>query len=129
MNKFSIILPVRNGGEYVKECVEAILTQSYPEFNLLVLDNCSTDGSLEWMKTLASDRITIFPSQHSLTIEENWSRIVTVPRNEFMTMIGHDDLLHKNYLHEMNELIVKHPSATLYQAHYKFIDAAGKTIR
>ena len=39
MKKFSIILPVKNGGEYVKECVRSILSQTLNDFNLLVLDN------------------------------------------------------------------------------------------
>ena len=39
MKKFSIILPVKNGGKYVKECVKSILFQTLNDFNLLVLDN------------------------------------------------------------------------------------------
>jgi glycosyltransferase involved in cell wall biosynthesis len=48
--KFSIILPVKNGGEYVKECVQSILAQSCPDFNLHILENCSTDGTAEWLQ-------------------------------------------------------------------------------
>ena len=52
MKKFSIILPVRNGGEYVKDCVRSILSQTVDEFDLIVLDNCSTDGTVEWINSL-----------------------------------------------------------------------------
>ena len=51
MNRYSIILPVYNGGEYFKECVFSILSQTYACFDLHVLDNHSTDGSSEWIKT------------------------------------------------------------------------------
>ena len=129
MRKYSIILPVRNGGEYVKDCVKSILAQSYREFNLIVLDNYSTDGTPEWIRSLGESRIEIFLSDRPLTIEENWGRITGIGKNEFITLIGHDDLLYRHYLDVMNSLIVKYPDATLYQSHFNFIDAAGKEIR
>lgn len=129
MPKFSIILPVRNGGSYVKECVKSILSQTYTDFNLIVLDNASTDGTLEWIRSFKDDRIVIHPSSQSLSIEKNWARIITVPKNEFITCIGHDDILLPGYLHEMNELIQAYPDASLYQTHFNFIDAKGDILR
>ena len=129
MKKYSIILPVRNGGAYVKECVQSILNQTLNNFTLQVLDNCSTDGTLEWIKALADDRIECYPADRTLTIEENWDRITGIKKNEFITLIGHDDLLHAHYLQTMDRLIQQHPDASLYQAHFIFIDAEGKTIR
>ncbi len=126
MQKFSIILPVRNGGEYVKLCINSILSQTIKDFNLIVLDNYSTDGTLEYLQSLADDRIVLYPSSKPLTIEENWGRIVSVNKNEFITLIGHDDLLHPHYLQTMEDLIKKYPEASLYQAHYKFINAKGE---
>src|SRR5690242_20596906 len=127
--KFSIILPVKNGGEYIKECVQSILAQTFADFNLHILENCSNDGTAEWLKTLKDERIIIIPSEKSLNIEENWARILSIQKNEFMTIIGHDDLLDKDYLQTMNELIAQHPDASLYQTHFRFIDAKGNFIR
>lgn len=129
MNKYSIILPVRNGGEYVKQCIGSILAQSLRGFNLLVLDNCSTDGTAEWVASLNDPRVRIFPAERPLSIEENWTRITEVPKNEFMTMIGHDDILDPHYLTTMDRLIAEHPRASLYQTHFRYIDPAGAPIR
>src|SRR5204862_7663308 len=123
--RFSIILPVKNGGAYVKECVSSILAQTYPAFNLHILENCSTDGTAEWLNTLKDERIIIYPAEKPLTIEENWGRIISIPRNEYMTMIGHDDVLDPNYLEVMNGLIEKYPDASLYQTHFRYIDGKG----
>ncbi len=127
--KFSIILPVKNGGNYIKECVQSILSQTYPGFNLHILENCSTDGTAEWLQTLKDERIIIIPSETSLSIEENWARILSIQKNEFMTIIGHDDLFDANYLQVMNDLIEQYPDASLYQTHFRFIDAKGNKIR
>jgi glycosyltransferase involved in cell wall biosynthesis len=127
--KFSIILPVRNGGHYVKECVNSILSQSFKDFNLIVLDNCSTDGTIEWLASLNNDKIIIYPSLQPLSIEENWARATAVEKNEFITIIGHDDILNSDYLEEMNKLITQFPDAGLYQTHFNFIDGKGEKIR
>jgi hypothetical protein len=93
------------------------------------LDNNSNDGTLEWIKQLKDERITIYPSEISLSMEENWARILSIPKNEFMTMIGHDDILDKDYLAVINKLIQKHPNASLYQTHFRYIDFKGQIIR
>jgi glycosyltransferase involved in cell wall biosynthesis len=126
---FSIILPVRNGGSHVKLCVESILAQTLESFNLIVLDNCSTDGTSEWLASLKDERIQIIPSGKSLTIEENWSRIRHIEKNEFITLIGHDDILLPDYLETMQQLIAAHPEASLYQSHFTYIDSNGNALR
>ena len=129
MPTFSIILPVRNGGHLLKECVQSILNQTCNDFNLLILDNNSTDGTLQYLENLNDERIIIYPSLKDLTIVENWSRILGIKKNEFITLIGHDDILYPNYLEYMVELIKKYPDAGLYQTHFNYIDAKGKLIR
>ena len=129
VNKFSIVLPVRNGGTYVKECINSILAQTYPDFNILILENGSTDGTAEWISALTDPRIQIFPATTPLNIEQNWGRIVSIPKNEFMTCIGHDDIFLPDYLAEINKLITLNPQASLYQTHFDFIDAKGKTLK
>ncbi len=129
MAKYSIILPVRNGGEYVKECIGSILSQTYNNFNLIVLDNCSTDGTLQWIESIGDHRIQIIPSLIPLSIEDNWGRITTVEKNEFITLIGHDDILNANFLQTIEELIQHYPEASLYHTHFNLIDAKGNIIR
>lgn len=127
--KFSVILPVRNGGHLIKKCVDSILSQSNQDFNLLILENKSTDGTFEWLKTITNNRVFIFPSESSLSIEENWNRVKDVPKNEFITLIGHDDIMDEHFLEEMNSLIERFPSASLYLSHYNLINQNGKIFR
>ena len=94
-----------------------------------MLDSGSTDGTLEWLHSLNDNRIIIHKSNRPLTIEENWERIKSVPKNEFITLIGHDDVLNHNYLEVMDNLIQQHPSASLYQSHFQYINAKGLILR
>jgi glycosyltransferase involved in cell wall biosynthesis len=125
---FTIVLPVRNGGEYLKECVQSILAQMYENFDLAILENHSPDGSAEWLQTLNDARVKIYPSNSDLSIEDNWARTLSIPRQEFMTFIGHDDLLTPDFLSVVNQLIDEHPDASLYQTNFTRIDGIGNVI-
>ncbi len=121
-------MPVKNGGEYVKECVNSILSQTLRDFNLIMLDNYSNDGTIEWLQSLNDKRIIIHASEKPLSIEENWDRIKSLQKSEYITLIGHDDILNENYLEVMSNLIHKHPEASLYQTHFQYIDEKGDVL-
>ncbi|HMU46080.1 MAG TPA: glycosyltransferase family 2 protein [Chitinophagaceae bacterium] len=129
MAKFSIFLPVYNGGEYLKDCIRSILSQSLTDYELIVLNNFSNDGTTEWLGTLKDPKLKIYQSDRLLSMEENWDRILAIPKCEFMTIIGHDDLLDENYLATMNELIVQNPEPGLFQCHFRIINAQGEVMR
>lgn len=113
----------------MKECIKSILGQTLLDFNLLILDNNSTDSSVSWIEALRDPRIIIYRSDANLGIVGNWARIKNIPRNKYMTIIGHDDIFCSGYLQDMDRLIAKHPDASLYQCHFEFIDGDGKFMR
>lgn len=127
--RYTVFLPVRNGGEHFRLCVESVLAQTHRDFRLCVLDNASSDGTLEWIIAQDDPRIEVQPAQEPLGIEANWARILDMPKTEFMTIIGHDDVFDPHYLQSMNDLIEANPGAALFQAHFRLIDEAGTLIR
>ena len=128
MNRFSIVLPVRNAGKYIKECISSILAQSYPHFDLVVLENQSEDDTLAVVEGFRDPRIRVIAAEKTLTIEENWHRAATVAKNEFMTITGHDDVFDREYLEAIDNLVRRYPDASLYQTHYRYIDRDGNVI-
>jgi len=60
--RFTICLPSYNGGDYLKACVESVLAQTYPNFELVVLDDASTDGSLDWLAGVGDRRVRVCPA-------------------------------------------------------------------
>jgi glycosyltransferase involved in cell wall biosynthesis len=127
--RFSIVLPVRNGWPYVQDCVSSILAQTYPHFDLLVLDNQSTDNTVPWLKTVTDGRLHLQTSDSALSIVDSWGRISNVAKQEFMTIIGHDDTLDPGFLAAIKNLIERYADAKLYQTGSRFIDSDGATIR
>ena len=129
MTQFSICLPVKDGMPYLKESVQSILSQTNSDFELLILDNHSEDGTVEWLRTLTDPRIRVSFSDKSLNIVESWARIKHQPKQEFLTVIGHDDIFYPGFLQSISDLILKHPDASLYQTSGSFINSNGQKIR
>jgi glycosyltransferase involved in cell wall biosynthesis len=128
--QFLIVLPVRNGGVHLKACVASILAQIHEHFRLVVLENASTDDTPSWLRQLRDPRISVWESPAPLEIEKNWARILQLDLSEeFLTIIGHDDMLDPGYLSQMSALIDAHPDAGLYQSHFRLIDKHGRRLR
>ena len=127
--RFTLIVPTYNGGEYLKECLASIRAQTETRFRVAILDDGSTDGTLEWLRALDEPRLTVYPVPEHLGIVKNWARALSIPKAEFMTIVGQDDRLDPNYLATMNTLTRSYPDAGLYHAHFRFIDAKGQVIR
>ena len=125
MANYTLIVPSYNGGDYLKQCVQSILAQTHGDFELAVLDDASTDGSLDWLSGLGDARVRIYPAPQRLGIVDNWRRSLAIPKNEFMAIIGQDDLLDAHYLQVMTELIRREPQAGLYHAHFRYMDESG----
>src|SRR4028118_1973925 len=119
--RYTIVLPVRNGGVHLRQCVSSVLAQSVDDFELAVLENCSSDGTAEWLAGVDDSRIRVYPASTPLTIEQNWARAVNIPKNEFVTFLGHDDLLDSDYLEVISTVIAENPDAALYHAHFRFV--------
>jgi len=129
--KFSVFIPVKNGRNYISLCVESVLAQTYENFELVILAGYSTDGTCEWLRTLEAkdSRIKVIFSDEELGIEGNWDRILSLPKSEFMTILGYDDLLDQDFLEVINETIESEQESDLYLTHFRLIDSEGKLIR
>jgi glycosyltransferase involved in cell wall biosynthesis len=127
--RYSIVLPVRNGSRYLAETLDSLFAQTYPHFDILVLENHSTDDTAAILASRAHPRLRVFPSDRPLSIEDNWRRILDLPLAEWMTIISHDDLLYPNFLSEMAALQEAHPDATIYTAHFDLINPDGSLLR
>lgn len=131
MPGFSIIIPFKTGKTYLRECLHSALLQTHDDFEIIVLaDNTSNqDGALDAVIALKDPRIRIEASTENLNILENWGRIKDLVKKEYMTILGYDDLLSKDFLKLINSMIQEDPEASLYHTHFNYINAEGQIIK
>ena len=129
----TVVIPVHNGGHHLRQCIESLARQDAVagDFDLVVLDNCSTDGALEHLCILP-DRIgrRVIRSERFLPIEANWSRIRDLENvGEFITILGHDDTFDPPFLRMANQTLRSEPDVRLLLTHFRLIDQDSQLIR
>jgi len=127
--QFSIVIPVYNGANFIASAMDSVLAQGYKDFNLIVLENHSSDATIDIVSGYKDKRIILVTSQRTLSIEENWARILDLELNDYLTILSHDDLFHPDFLDKMSTLIQDMPQASVYQSHFYLIDEKGQKIR
>jgi glycosyltransferase involved in cell wall biosynthesis len=96
----TIGVPVFNGQRYLAGALEALLSQTFEDFELLVADNASTDGTLELCRRVAAgdQRVRILGTEHNRGLSWNWNRLVVVARGRYFRWACYDDLVEPTLL-------------------------------
>jgi len=101
--KVSILIPVFNRKDYVEECIQSALYQTYADFEVVVVDNASDDGTWEICQCFAAQdqRVRVFRNTTNIGPVRNWRRCAEEARGEFSKILFSDDTLEPDCLAEM----------------------------
>jgi len=126
----SIGLPVYNGENYLGEAIRSILNQNFQDFELLLLDNASTDGTPEiCRKAVAQDqRVRYFRSEVNRGLIWNHNRAVGLARGPYFMWMAHDDVLAEDYVRSCVEALNQDPRVVLSFTNAHIIDANGVRV-
>lgn len=99
----SIFMPVYNGSRYLKESIESILKQTLKDFELICVDDSSTDNSYEILKEFASkdSRIKVFQKPNGGNVPKSWNYIMPHLQGDSITYMSQDDLMSEDNLEKM----------------------------
>ncbi len=126
----SVITPFYNTAEYLPECVESVLRQTYQNWEYVLVDNCSTDGSSEIAAKYQSqhpDKIRIIRTDSFLSQVQNYNFSLTCisPDSKYCKMVQADDWLFATCVSQMIDLAEAHPSVGIVAAY----EIAGDQVR
>ena len=110
----SIVTPVYNGEHYLAECIESVINQTYQNWEYLIVNNCSTDQSLEIAKSYADKdkRIKVFDNDQFLSVIDNHNNAFRQISREskYCKVVSADDWIYPECLSKMIALAEKNPS-------------------
>ncbi|GAB6283594.1 MAG: hypothetical protein STSR0008_23760 [Ignavibacterium sp.] len=89
--KVSVILPTYNGGRYIKKSIESVISQSFLDWELIVIDDGSTDNTEEIIKKIDSDKIIYLKNENNLGIQKSLNKGLEIARGEYISRIDDDD--------------------------------------
>jgi glycosyltransferase involved in cell wall biosynthesis len=87
----SIVTPVWNGLPYIKECVDSVLSQDFQDWELIISDNGSTDGTRDYLDTLVDSRIQVYKQEKNLGIDGNLNFLFSKASTEIAYTLCADD--------------------------------------
>jgi glycosyltransferase involved in cell wall biosynthesis len=98
--KVSILIPVYNRETLIGECIQSALDQTFTDFEIIIADNASTDGTWEVCRQYAAKdkRIRLFRNDTNIGPVRNWLRCVSEARGEFGKILFSDDLMLPHFL-------------------------------
>lgn len=125
--RLSIGLPVYNGENYLAESIEALLGQSYEDFELIISDNASTDDTADICHSYEKDdpRIRYFRQEHNIGGAPNHNFLVAQARGELFKWASHDDLYGRDLLKLCVDALEDFPQVILAHSWTALIDASG----
>jgi glycosyltransferase involved in cell wall biosynthesis len=123
----SIILPTYNGMPYLREAVASVQAQTFPDWELIVIDDGSTDDSLAWLESMDDPRLHIIRSEHTGHRAQLRNRGIAAARAEWIAFLDADDRWAPNKLKRQLAYHAEHPALEWSYTGRHLIDAEGRT--
>ncbi len=95
--------------EYLRDAIESVLNQTYSEFEFIIVDDCSSDNSLEIIKSYNDPRITVIKNETNLGITKSLNRALAVSKGEFIARMDADDICLSERFKKQVDYLKQHP--------------------
>lgn len=129
--KVSVIVPNYNHSAYLCQRIDSILQQSYTDYELILLDDCSTDASREVLAAYQHmPQVTqvIFNEKNSGSTFKQWERGIQLAKGEYIWIAESDDMADTDFLKETVEQLDRNKAATIVFTGSQMIDENGKQL-
>jgi glycosyltransferase involved in cell wall biosynthesis len=124
----SVCIPVRNGERFVAETIRSVLDQTYRDFELVVLDNASSDDTGTVARSFADSRVRVERTTAPLALADNWNRAVQLTRAPLVKLLCADDLLHPRCLELQVAPMEADPGLAVVAGRRHMIDELSRVI-
>ena len=116
---FSVIIPLYNKEKFVENAVNSILQQTFSDFEIIIVEDCSIDKSLEVVSKIQSEKIKIIYHDKNKGLSAARNTGIKNSNAKYITFLDADDNWKPNYLAKINSLIQQFPEAKLWATNYE----------
>ncbi|MCH5293261.1 MAG: glycosyltransferase [Treponema sp.] len=126
----SVIIPAYNAERYVESALRSVMAQSYTNLEILVADDCSSDGTLSVIERLAAEdaRITVFRNAENRGIVSTLNALVDAARGTYIARMDADDICMPRRIERQVAFLESHPDYALCGTNAWHIDEDGRRI-
>ncbi len=113
--KVSVLIPAFNYAQYLPEAIDSVLAQSYTDFELIVVDNCSTDNTMDIVNSYIEkdSRIKLHINETNIGMYRNYNQALLLAKGIYIKFLNADDKFHPKLLEEFVNIFQENPSVSL----------------
>lgn len=127
--KISVLLPVYNCELYIKETIDSVLNQTFADFELIVIDDCSTDQTVSVIKEFSDTRIRLIEKQVNSGLINSLNLGISIAKGEYIARMDGDDICLPERFAKQVAFLDKNPNIILCGTAYQTFGAIEKVIR
>ena len=131
MNKtpeISIIMSVYNGGKYLRESIDSILNQTFNNFELILVDDKSTDNTKQIIETYKDRRIKVIENNKNIGLTKSLNKAIKQSKGKYIARMDADDISHQDRLKEQYNFMEKSPDISIAGSFMNIINESGEII-
>lgn len=124
----SVLMAIYNGERFAKEAIESILDQTFTDFELILIDDCSNDNTLQIMKQYDDPRVVIIENERNLGLARSLNRGLEVAHGKYIARMDADDISMPDRFSKQIEYLEKHFDIDVCGSWIESIDKNGNLI-
>lgn len=128
MYPICVILPVYNGIKYLDQAVQSVLQQDYQNFEFIILDDCSTDGSWDYLKNFNDSRITLIRNDKNKGLFYNLNFMISKSNAPIIKLWSQDDVMYPDCIKEVIAFHNKHAEIGFSYSERHYINEDSKLL-
>ena len=105
----SVCIPAYNSARYIRTTMESGLGQKYENIELVVVDDCSKDDTVEIVRSVRDPRVRLVRNEKNLGMTGNWNKCLAEARGEYIKLICADDVLYEDSIEKELGALLGHP--------------------
>jgi glycosyltransferase involved in cell wall biosynthesis len=123
----TVLMPVYNGAIYLKEAIDSILVQTYSDFELLIIDDGSTDETPAILKSYKDERVRVI-SQSNAGVSAALNRGLNEAKGQYIARADGDDICRLDRLEKQVQFLITHPDYVLVGSDADYMDKNGEFV-
>ncbi len=124
----SICIPTYNSAAYIVRTIESALRQSYDNIEVVIVDDKSTDDTVNVIQAIMDDRIRLICNEVNLGMTGNWNKCINEARGEYIKLIPADDVIYESCIEKSVDMLREHEEVSLVIVGTDLINNEDKII-
>lgn len=125
----TVLTTVYNGSLYLEKTIESILNQTFSDFDFLIIDDASTDNSVEIIKSYNDHRIVFIQNSKNIGQLASLNKGLKIAKGKYIARLDQDDVCLPKRLQEQYDFLVIHPRISIVSSWEYVIDSRGNRLR